>query len=66
MDADTIGDVLSDVKMFTTKGITAPAMSPYTIGAGSRRDPAGEPESVATRTISSARIVAPASSGKVT
>ena len=59
--------MLSDVKMFTTKGITAPAMSPYTIGAGIQAAirPVS-PKRVATRTIAPARIVAPASSGKVT
>jgi len=55
------------VKTFTTKGITAPAISPYTMGAGIHAAirPVS-PRMAATNTMAPASIEAPARSSKPT
>ena len=60
-------DVLKDVKTSTTNGITAPAISPYTIGAGTHAAiHRVSPKIPAANTIAPARIEAPESSAKLT
>jgi hypothetical protein len=58
-------DVLREVKTLTTNGITAPAIRPFTIGAGIHAAirPV-TPKTAAANTIAPASIEAPASSGK--
>ena len=65
-EPDTIPDVLRNVKMFTMNGITAPAIRPYTIGAGiaAAMRPVS-PKTEATSTTTPASIEAPTSSGNV-
>lgn len=59
-------EVLIDEKIRTTNGITAPAISPWTIGAGIHAAirPV-RPNAAATSTITPATIDAPTSSGKL-